>query len=149
MNPFQRILVPVDGSDASKKALDAAVQLAHVMDAQLRVLHVIDELPYLSGHEYAGDLLSAARTGAREGLDEAMTRVKAAGLACDSQLIDELGPRLGESVERAARDWMADLIVVGSHGRRGLNRMLLGSGAEQIIRLAPVPVLVIRVDKAG
>lgn len=141
---FQRILVPVDGSDTAKKALDAAVQIASAMGGQIRVLHAIDELMYVSGYEYTADLLGAARTWAREALDEAMASAKAAGVACDSQLIDELGPRLGESVAQAARNWKADLIVLGTHGRRGFNRLLLGSGAEQIIRLAPVPVMVIR-----
>jgi len=117
MNPFQRILVPVDGSETSKKALEATIQLARAMDGQIRVMHAIDE---------------------------AMATVKAAGVACDSLLVDELGPRLGESVAQAARDWKADLIVVGTHGRRGFNRLVLGSGAEQIIRLAPAPVMVIR-----
>lgn len=65
-------------------------------------------------------------------------------MACDAQLIDDLGPRLGESVARVAREWKADLIVLGTHGRRGFNRLLLGSGAEQVIRLAPVPVMVVR-----
>ena len=51
---------------------------------------------------------------------------------------------MGETVANAARLWNADLIVVGTHGRRGVGRMLLGSGAEQIVRLAPVPVLVVR-----
>jgi nucleotide-binding universal stress UspA family protein len=144
MNPFQRILVPVDGSETSKKALEAAIQLARAMDGQIRVMHAIDEMMYVSGYEYTADLLGAARTWAREALDEAMATVKAAGVACDSLLVDELGPRLGESVAQAARDWKADLIVVGTHGRRGFNRLVLGSGAEQIIRLAPAPVMVIR-----
>jgi nucleotide-binding universal stress UspA family protein len=143
MNPLQRILVPVDGSETSKKALEAAVQLARAMDGQIRVMHAIDDMMYVSGYEYTADLLGAARTWAREALDEAMATVKAAGVACDSLLVDELGPRLGESVARAARDWKADLIVVGTHGRRGFNRLVLGSGAEQIIRLAPAPVMVI------
>ncbi|NCT96562.1 MAG: universal stress protein [Comamonadaceae bacterium] len=144
MNPFKRILVPVDGSETSNRALEAAIQLARAMDGQIRVMHAIDQMMYVSGYEATVDLLGTARTWAREALDEAMATVKAAGVACDSLLIDELGPRLGESVAQAARDWRADLIVLGTHGRRGVNRLLLGSGAEQIIRLAPSPVMVIR-----
>ncbi len=101
---------------------------------------------YLTGYEYSGELLAAAREAARQELDDAQARTKAAGVACDAQLIDDLGPRLGESVARAAREWKADLIVLGTHGRRGLDRLLLGSGAEQVIRLAPVPVMVVRPD---
>jgi nucleotide-binding universal stress UspA family protein len=146
MAPFQRILVPVDGSETSTKALDAAIGLARAMDGQVRVLHAVDELMYLTGYEYSGELLAAAREAAKQVLDDAQARTKAAGVACDAQLIDDLGPRLGESVARAAREWKADLIVLGTHGRRGLNRLLLGSGAEQVIRLAPVPVMVVRPD---
>lgn len=145
---FQRILVPVDGSETSTQALDAAIALARAMDAQIRVLHAVDELMYLTGYEYSGDLLAAARAAAQQLLDDAQARTKAAGVACDAQLIDDLGPRLGESVARAAREWKADLIVLGTHGRRGFNRLLLGSGAEQVIRLAPVPVMVIRPTEA-
>lgn len=145
---FQRILVPVDGSETSTKALDAAIGLARAMDGQIRVLHAVDELMYLTGYEYSADLLEAARAAARQLLDDAQARAKAAGVACDAQLIDDLGPRLGESVARAAREWKADLIVLGTHGRRGFNRMLLGSGAEQVIRLAPAPVMVIRPTEA-
>jgi nucleotide-binding universal stress UspA family protein len=141
---FQRILVPVDGSETSTKALDAAIELARAVDGQIRVLHAVDELMYLTGYEYSADLLEAARAAARQTLDDAQARTKAAGVACDAQLIDDLGPRLGESVARAAREWKADLIVLGTHGRRGFNRLLLGSGAEQVIRLAPAPVMVIR-----
>ena len=59
-------------------------------------------------------------------------------------LFDDFGQRLGETAADAAKRWNADLLVVGTHGRRGIGRMLLGSGAEQIIRLAPVPTLVVR-----
>ena len=64
--------------------------------------------------------------------------------AGDTRLADAPSQRLGRMVADEARGWEADLIVVGTHGRRGLGRVLLGSGAEQIIRDAPVPVLVIR-----
>jgi nucleotide-binding universal stress UspA family protein len=59
-------------------------------------------------------------------------------------LFDKLGERLAETVANGAKDWGAELIVLGTHGRRGVGRLLMGSGAEQIIRLAPVPVLVVR-----
>ena len=59
-------------------------------------------------------------------------------------LIDRVAQRLGDSVADAAGDWGADLIVIGTHGRRGIGRVLLGSGSEQIMRLSPVPVLMIR-----
>ncbi len=69
---------------------------------------------------------------------------EAAGVEADNMLFDNFGERLGDAVADAAKRWNADLVVVGTHGRRGIGRVFLGSGAEQIIRLAPVPVLVVR-----
>jgi nucleotide-binding universal stress UspA family protein len=68
---------------------------------------------------------------------------RSAGVAAEQQLMEAPGMRLGDTVASEARQWEADLIVVGTHGRRGIGRVLLGSGAEQVIRSAPVPVLVI------
>ena len=73
-----------------------------------------------------------------------MAAARAAGVEADNMLFDKFGERLGETVAEAEKLWNADLIVVGTHGRRSLGRVLLGSGAEQIVRQAPVPVLVVR-----
>ena len=132
---FKRILVPVDGSATSNKALTAALQLARDSGGRVRVTHSLDELAYLSGFEYSGEVLKIARESAAKVLD-------------DAQLVDQPGQRLGQTVSEAALAWEADLIVVGTHGRRGIGRVLMGSGAEQVIRIAPVPVLVIRGDAA-
>jgi nucleotide-binding universal stress UspA family protein len=133
---FKRILVPVDGSATSTKALVAALQLARETGGRVRVLHSFDELAYLSGYEYGGDVLRSA-------LDVA----KSSGVPADSRLVEAPGRRLGDLVAEEAGSWEADLIVVGTHGRHGVGRVLLGSGAEQVIRLAPVPVLSIRGDE--
>lgn len=93
---------------------------------------------------YTGDLVDIMRESGTKLLDEAVARVQAAGVAADTVMFDNLGERLAETVAHAARDWGAELIVLGTHGRRGVGRLLMGSGAEQIIRLAPVPVLVVR-----
>ena len=74
---------------------------------------------------------------------------KAAGVPADAKLLDTAGGRLGEVVAEEARQWEADLVVVGTHGRRGVSRVLLGSGAEQVLRLAPVPVLAVRDRQPG
>lgn len=144
---YQRILVPVDGSDVSNKALMAAVQFAKDARGQLRLVHIIEELAYLTGYDQYGgssDLTRAMRESGTKVLADATAIAQAAGVEADPVLHDKFGERLAEGVADAARRWNADLIVVGTHGRRGVGRMLLGSGAEQIIRLAPVPVLVIR-----
>ena len=83
-----------------------------------------------------------------EPADRVVAAAQSAGVPCERVLIDAAGVRLGESAAAEARQWEADLIVVGTHGRRGIGRVLLGSGAEQVIRMAPVPVLVIRGNEA-
>ncbi|MFC5497389.1 universal stress protein [Caenimonas terrae] len=145
---YKRILVPVDGSATSNKALTAALQLARDSGGRVRVLHSLDELAYLSGFEYSGEVIKVARETANKVLADALDVAKAAGVPADQQLVDQPGQRLGQTVADAAQAWEADLVVVGTHGRRGLGRVLMGSGAEQVIRIAPVPVLVIRGDAA-
>ncbi len=145
---FQRILVPVDGSDASSHALSTAMSLARQSGGQLRLIHVMEDAAYLAGYDptgaAAGELFKAAREGGERILAADRDRVQAEGLPVDTVFVDQLGHRLAQSVADAARDWGADLVVVGTHGRRGISRLMLGSGAEEIIRLAPVPVLVAR-----
>lgn len=145
---YRQILVPVDGSETANKALQAALDLAKDSGGCVRVIHIIEDLAYAGSYEqfgaYTEDLLNAIRTAGNDILQDAMMRAQSAGVEADRVLVDSVSGRLAEIVASAAREWNADLIVVGTHGRRGVGRMLLGSGAEQIIRLAPVPVLVIR-----
>ncbi|HVE53974.1 MAG TPA: universal stress protein [Ramlibacter sp.] len=145
---FQRILVPVDGSDPSQHALQTACRLAAEHKGQLRLVHVMDRKAYLTGYDPAGAgsgaLYEALNSSGRKILAESVAAARAAGATADTLMVDELGTRLGDAIARAATDWNADLIVVGTHGRSGPSRLLLGSGAEQVIRLAPVPVLVTR-----
>jgi nucleotide-binding universal stress UspA family protein len=143
---YQRILVPVDGSPTSTKALTAALQLAREGGGRVRLVHSLDELAYVSGFEYSGNLIQIARESAEKVLADAGEMAKAAGVLFDTQLIDFPGQRLGETIAQQVKDFDADLVVVGTHGRRGFSRALLGSGAEQIIRMSPTPVLVIRGD---
>lgn len=145
---FKRILVPVDGSETSLQALQTAGRLAAEHGGQLRVVHVMDRTAYLTGYDpsggAAGALYEALRSSGRQVLADAEAAARQAGVPVDSAMLDELGTRLGDAVAKAAQDWNADLLVVGTHGRSGPSRLLLGSGAEQIIRFAPVPVLVVR-----
>lgn len=145
---FKRILVPVDGSETSNKALVAALQLARDTGARVRLVNTVNEMAYLGGIDpygtYSGDVVGMMREGGARVLTDAMAIAKSAGVEASQELLEEAGMRLGESVAQAATHWNADLVVVGSHGRRGIGRVLLGSGAEQILRLSPVPVLVFR-----
>jgi len=147
---YRKILIPVDGSAPSDLALASAIELAKTFGAKLRLVHVVEEMAYMTGYDpfggYAGDLIRIMRENGQKILQEGMAKAQAAGVEVDDVLFDTLGERLAESVASNARHWGADLIVVGTHGRRGLARAFLGSGAEQIIRLAPVPVLVVRAN---
>ena len=147
---FDRILVPIDGSDTSIKALVAALRMATDSGGRtrLRLIYVLEEISMLSGYDTIGtvttDLLTILRENGEKLLGDAMAIAKAAAVDVDFELIETLGERLGETVAKAATEWSADLVVVGTHGRHGVGRVFLGSGAEQIIRLSPVPVLVVR-----
>ena len=152
---YRRIMVAVDGSATSNKALVAATEMANYSGgrAELRLVHVLDEMAYFTGFDpyggQSGELIKIMRETGEKILAEALAIVQTAGVKADTLLIDKFGERLGETVAAEAQDWNADLIVVGTHGRRRVGRMFLGSGAEQIIRLAPVPVLVIRTPEVG
>ena len=145
---YKRILVPVDGSPTSGKALTAALQMARDGGGRIRLVHVVDEMAYLSGYDqyggYTGELIKIMRESGAKILNDAMAIAQSAGVETDNMLFDKFGERLGETVANAAKLWNADLIVVGTHGRRGIGRAFMGSGAEQIIRLAPVHALVVR-----
>jgi nucleotide-binding universal stress UspA family protein len=145
---YKRILIPVDGSQTSSKALTAALQLARDANGQVRLVHMVDDLAYIGGYEaygaYSAQLMEIAQKVGNQILDGALAVARAAGVQADQMLFDKFGAQLGETVADASKRWNADLIVVGTHGRRGIGRMFLGSGAEQIIRLAPVHVLVVR-----
>lgn len=145
---YKRILVPIDGSNASNRALATAIGLAQAFGGRLRLVHVLEEAVWLTGYDpqggATGDLLRVMREAGAKVLEDGMAVARAAGVEADNMLFDQFGERLGETTANAAKLWNADLVVVGTHGRRGVGRLLLGSGAEQVIRCAPVPVLVVR-----
>ena len=145
---YQRILVPIDGSDCARGGLTEAISLAKLSEARLRIVHVIDETFVALGMDGAAgataDLIALARDAAQQVLSAAVAQAEAAGVPVDRCLLDSFDGRMCDLVIQEARSWKADLIVIGTHGRRGASRLLLGSGAEQILRLAPVPVLLVR-----
>jgi len=149
---YQQILVAVDGSSTSENALDEAIRLARLMGARLRLVHVIDVLGYFTGYEpamaYVGDTLPLMRAAGEELLAKDKQKALDQGVSVDSVLVDNAVGRICEQVAEQAKLVNADLIVVGSHGRRGIGRALMGSDAELIVRYAPVPILVVRTSEA-
>ncbi len=148
MTRFRHLLVPVDGSPTSDKALDEAIRLAVDSGAKITLMHVIDDLRHVTGFEtatnYVQQMVPLMRAAGEDLLAKQGEKVLAHGLQVECVLIAEGPGRVCEHVADQARTSQADLIVLGSHGRRGVKRVLLGSDAEQIIRHAPVPVLVVR-----
>jgi len=145
---YQRILVPFDGSPTSLLGLEEAIKLAKLTGASLRVIYQIDELADVTGFEsaaiYASDVLPSLRRIGAGILDQARSRTQAAGVAAQTDMFESCGRKLDELVMEQVKAWNADLVVIGSHGRRGAARLFMGSDAEQILRTAPVPVLIVR-----
>lgn len=145
---YQRILVPVDGSETSHAGLLEAIRVAKLTGARLCLLHAVDDMPFVMSADGYGavsaDLLKLVREAGEGLLAAAHAEVVAAGIDADTVLQDSLSGRLCDLVAQQARQWHADLIVLGTHGRRGIGRALLGSDAEQILRHAPVSVLLVR-----
>ncbi|MGE0801038.1 MAG: universal stress protein [Lautropia sp.] len=147
---YQRILVPIDGSATAAAGLDEAVRVAKAMGGQIRLLHVVEPPPvvYTGGPAalLTGEMLVELTQAGEDLLRDAEKRVQAAGVAVDTRLVDEIGSPLASEVERQIEDWNADLLVIGTHGRRGIRRVLLGSDAEQVLRRTRIPVLLIRAE---
>jgi nucleotide-binding universal stress UspA family protein len=149
---YHRFMVPIDGSATSARGLDEAIKLARLTGASLRLVHVIETMEFVTGFEpavvYLNDALPAMKRAAEKILEEAKARAAAAGVTANTCMIQSLGPRVSELAVEQAKACKADLIVIGTHGRRGVGRLMLGSDAEQIARLAPVPVLLVRASEA-
>ena len=144
---YQRILVPVDGSHTSTLGLQEAIRIAIDQRAKLRIIHVVDELVVaqnFDGYLNTGDLLDTLREAGKKALQNALALARKRDLKPESALFESLGGRISEIIVKEAKKWRADLIVMGTHGRRGVTRMVLGSDAEAILRSTPVPVLLVR-----
>ena len=148
---FKRILVAVDGSPESSAGLDAAVALASDQQATLFALHVIDDgsLPInfdgaLYPPSYVDAYAEAMRTIGRKILDRTQKVARADSVQIDCILVRSRGVSVAEVIVEQSRKLKADIIVLGTHGRRGLKRVLMGSDAEQVVREASVPVLLVR-----
>ena len=138
---FKRILVATDFSESAERALDLAVEMARKFDAELTLVHSW-EVPYAYGDalHVTVDLIMSLQEAAQKHLDAALVELKQRFPNAKSDL------RTGspwEEILTAATDGGAELIVLGTHGRRGLNRALLGSVAEKVVRMAEVPVLTV------
>jgi nucleotide-binding universal stress UspA family protein len=153
---FRRILVPVDGSATSNRGLRMAIALARDQKAALELLHVVDELlvtPMVDGGvyvspQYVDDFAAALRTQGAKVLERAEAQARKAGIGYRAVLAETVGRPVAELIVAHAKRCRADLIVLGTHGRRGLARAVMGSDAEGVVRMSPVPVMLVRLGTA-
>ncbi len=151
MTPFQHILVPVDFGDAMQPGIDLAVSLARTLDARLTLVNTFDITPFAATTPFAPmlDVEPMLATSEAE-LKKVLANVRAAWPKTDA-VFRQGSPY--DAILEVAKRHACDLIVIGTHGRRGVARVLLGSVAERIVRLSPIPVLTVHpvpaVEKAA
>ncbi|MBS0396934.1 MAG: universal stress protein [Proteobacteria bacterium] len=144
---YQRILVPIDGSETAGLGLAEALRLAKALGARLRIVHVVDDLLAFAGPElavHADEFLAKFRERSHALLAAAEGSARAQGVAAESHCREVVGEPVADGIVAEAREWQADLIVLGTHGRRGLRRLALGSDAAAVVSGAEVPVLLVR-----
>jgi nucleotide-binding universal stress UspA family protein len=147
---YKRILVAIDSSSTAQKALDEAIRMAHALSASLCIAYAADEASlvqhgmglgsYIDIEKVKGEI----RAAGNELLDQAVAKAAAEGCQSERMLMESANRRVAEMITDGARNWGADLIVVGTHGRRGFERMLVGSVAENLVRIAETSLLLVR-----
>ena len=138
---LKNILVPLDFSEMSLKSLQYAVPFAKQFGAKLTLLHVITCPVYSVDFSYYPPLRPEQLAGIKEQLEDIRTREIPAEISVDIVVRESL---VFEGILELAREVRADLIITSTHGRTGLKHLMLGSVAEDIVRRAPCPVLVVR-----
>jgi len=144
---FKTIIVAVDGSAVSNFGLEEAILLASEQQATLCVLHVVEEYVLAQSVDapvYVEGLWEALREAGKKTLAKAVANAEQRGVTTRSILAESVGEPVADVILGQARKCRADLIVLGTHGRRGMSRLVMGSDAEAVIREATVPVLLVR-----
>ena len=143
---FKHILVPIDGSPTAQLAIDKAIGMAKAFGARVTAIFVIDPYPFTGvGTDFAygqAEYLSAATAEANAAIKTAKTQFEAAGVAVETEVVEAHAAWRG--VVQAAESRQADLIVMGSHGRSGLEKLVLGSVTQAVLSHTKCPVLVVR-----
>jgi len=144
LSMYERILVPIDGSAPAEAGLREAIAIAREMKSRLVVLNVVSEFPVtLDGMALTNyDEILAALNSAGEALvAQAAHQAREAGVEVETSVVDAAGRSACDVIVQEAATHHCALIAMGTHGRRGLRRMTLGSDAELVLRQSPVPVL--------
>jgi nucleotide-binding universal stress UspA family protein len=146
MRNIRLIFYATDFSEASERALDAAVGLAQQYGAELRVVHVIEPVHYVTGEEFAAaDLYTrleeATERSAATSMESLLGKIEKLGVKAESLLLKGTS---AEQIVDAAKQRNADIIVIGTHGRTGLTKLFMGSVAGRVVSTADCPVLTVR-----
>ena len=143
---FKHILVPVDGSETSLAAVDKAIGLAKAFDSAVTAIYVIDPYPFTGvGADFAygqDQYLGAAKAEANAAVEAVAQRLTAAGLKADTRIVE--AHAVWRGIADAAEAVGADLVVMGSHGRRGLEKLVLGSVTQSVLTQTQLATLVVR-----
>ncbi len=143
---FKRILIPVDGSSTAQQAVQKAAGLAQAFGSQATVIYVIDPYPFTGlGSDFAygqAEYLGAAAKEAEEAIAAARAVLSAAGVTVETRVVE--AHAIWRGIIETANACGADLIVMGSHGRRGLEKLVLGSVTQRVLSHATQPVFVAR-----
>ena len=148
---YAKILVPLDGSLTSQRGFEEAVALARVMKSSLLLLHVIDTMPVAGDIFDPGvwqDIADALRRNGDELTAQARRTATGYGVPNEVRLIENPVGRVADAIVDTARSENCDLVVMGTHGRRGFSRVMMGSDAELVVRHCPLPVLLVRHPEA-
>ena len=149
---YKRILVAVDGSPTSMRGLDEAVRVAKATGGRILLVHVVNDLvvvPDLAPSVYYEPIILSLQAAGRQVLEQTASIARKADVPCEPRLVETIGARAADEIVREAKEWQADLIALGTHGRRGLKRLVMGSDAELVLRMASVPVLLVRDQPEG
>jgi len=141
---YDNILVPTDGSAASEGAVDHAIELAKQYDATLHALYVVDTGAYSSMEVGSDIVIEALQEEGNQAVDRVANRAEDAGVAVETSVRTGIAHR---SIVEYVSEEEIDLVVMGTHGRTGVGRFLLGSVAEKVVRTADAPVMTVRADE--
>ena len=145
---YKRILVPVDGSATATAGLREALRLAKGQHASLQLVHVVDQhsvvMMGMEAGGYIDEVMQDLEASGRRILARAQSVAGKAGIKATGVMRETLTGPAADAIVDQAKKARADLIVIGTHGRRGMRRLVMGSDAEQVVRNSPVPVLLVR-----
>ena len=144
---YQRIFVPVDDSETSNLALAEACKLAREVGATVRLVHVVDLAQFGGGGpEFldASELQKSIKEAGEKVLSQAQARASDAGVKTEGVIRESWGDKIASVLIEDAKEWGADLVVMGTHGWSGLMHLLMGSVAEGLLKQADIPVLLVR-----